>query len=514
MDQSILPTEDLLARTGRFRVAEDPDTDYAATVGEVLADVERQIMVNPGRAEELLVQLRALAPESLHIKMLLAGLYCEHRQWALALPLLAEVLAQLPDFLPALTRRASACYHLDRVSEAIELAERVVELDPADGGQYNNLGLYRMAAGDFDKAAEAFAAAIALAPESAHAYHNLLQLPGQALDASQLARLRALADPARPADADRALANFCISRHYRARDDIDAEFEYLRRAKSQLAEQDPWDVADAERLVAELLALPGELLHGFARLRETAVEPLFICSLPRAGSTLLEQLLASHPEIGSIGEAGLGTRAAQAAMADRGLDEPHWWRWLIRADAPAIVDSARVAFDRAIAALRPASALVCEKSVNNDLMLGLCLLAFPAAPVIWLRRDPMDLCLSAYQAWLPDLRFNNRLAWLAARYRQHVSLMRRWQALFPGRIAEVRYEDLVLDPGPVLAGLAAGIEIGANFSTAPGERRYAVRTASNWQARQPIYRSSLHRWRKYARHLAEIADLDDGPVAT
>jgi Flp pilus assembly protein TadD len=508
-DQTL--TDELLNKTISFSPAPGMPAARTGTIGETLADVDRLIAVrDPAKAVHLLLQLNREAPASVHIKMLLARLYCEHGRHRQALPLLDEVLAVEAKHLPAFIAKGHALFHLNRARDAVAIAETVRTIEPADPDNLNSLGVYRMAVGDFDAASEAYSAAISLRPDFVAAYHNLLRLPDQTLDDQQRENLSRLSSDRNLPDRDRALAMLCISRHYRWQDDIRREFEYLNRAKSILARLSPWDATESAQLVREITALEPPMLEPFERSRRTRVTPIFISSMPRAGSTLIEQLIAAHPDVSSIGEAGLATLAARAALAEHGLEDLHWWRWLELPNATSLLATIRLAFDRAIAGFIPTTRFVCEKSINNDIMLGLCLLAFPEAFVIHCKRDPLDICLSAYQAYFPQLNYSNRLDWLADRYRQHVKLMEHWHGLFPGRIAEVRYEDLVSRPDEEVARIldAIGLERPVE-GLRLDDRNYTVNNASNWQVRQPIYQTSQHRWRQYRQQLQEIMHLQE-----
>lgn len=503
--------DDLLHTTVTVSPAPGAPATRSETIGELLTAVDRHIDAgNPSGAEHLLVQIHRIAPGSAPITLRLAELYCAHDRHRHALPLLDEILATDPGHVPALICKARTLFHLNRVREAATIAEGVRRLEPDNADNLNNLGVYRMALGDFDAAGEAYSAAIARIPGFIPAYHNLLRLPGRALDDDQQQRLKRLSRDHRLQDTDRALAMFCASLRYRDRADFSGEFRWLDAAKSILAARSPWDADESARLVDEITALERDAIERCTNARSTRTTPIFICSMPRAGSTLTEQLIATHPDIGSAGEAGLATLAVRATAAEHGLDDPHWWRWLARPQAGDLLATARLAFDRAVAGLVPTTRLICDKSINNDIMLGLCLLAFPNARAIACRRDPLDICLSAYQTHLPQLDYTNRLTWLAERYRQHARLMDHWRRLFPGRIIDTDYEALVAAPEEEVARIITAIglplpEGGMHLDA----RNYGVRTASNWQVRQPIYGSSRHRWRRYREQLGEILDLQD-----
>ncbi|MGI9344356.1 MAG: sulfotransferase [Gammaproteobacteria bacterium] len=469
---------------------------------------------DPTGAERLLLDLRERFQDSSRVAMLLAELYCEFHLPDAALPLLNQVLAGNANDAGALARKASALYQLNRAAEAAAIAQALSAADPRNPQHLNDLGVYRTAAGDFDAAARALNAAIELDADAVAAYHNLLEIPGQDIDERQRMRLEALCQSTALDPGAHALANFSLSRHYRRQGNVADEFKHLDAAKGILAELSPWDPAQFGRLVDEVLALTPAALDAARTSRSVVVTPVFVSSMPRAGSTLVEQLLATHPDVGSIGEAGLATRASQAVVAENRGVSPHWWHWLSLENAPDVFAAARLAFDRAIAGCAPATPFAAEKSINNDIMLGLCLLAYPDAFVVHCRRDPLDVCLSAYQAYLPGgIDYNNKLDWLAVRYEQHAALMAHWKSLFPERIVEIDYEDLVEKPERQIAALLGALGI----AIPPGgldlaARDYAVRSASNWQVRQPIYTSSRRRWRRYRQQLEPVMHLHREPA--
>ncbi|MCP4926003.1 MAG: hypothetical protein GY916_08670 [Gammaproteobacteria bacterium] len=490
-----------------------PD-DHITTIGTALTEAAQHIAAGDlPKGEHLLLQLHLAAPESVYIMMLIAGLYIECGLHRNALAQLDKVLAIDVLYSPALIRKAHVLHKLNRAREAVTIATTIKNIEADNPDNLNNLGVYLMAIGDFSAAAEAYSAAISLRPNFLAAYHNLTCIPQQTLDNFQLAHLERLSDDNRLQDNDRALALLCISEHHRSKTQRRREFQYLNRANFILSEQSPWDVTGFTQVVDGITALKPAMLESFRQPRQTSITPVFISSMPRAGSTLLEQLVATHPDITSIGEAGLATTAIKATAAEHQLLELPWWQWFEHPQATELSATVRLAFDRAIAGLAPTTGFICEKSINNDILLGLNLLAFPDSYVIHCRRDPLDICLSAYQTYLPQLDYTNNLQWLATRYRQHVQLMEHWHGLFPDRIVEVRYEDLVSRTDAEISRILNAIGLvqppgGMNID----DRNYTVNSASNWQIRQPIYQSSRRRWRQYSEQLQEIMHLEDHPT--
>jgi hypothetical protein len=169
------------------------------------------------------------------------------------------------------------------------------------------------------------------------------------------------------------------------------------------------------------------------------------------------------------------------------------------------------AFAELLAAYAVSRARFCEKSVNNDVLLGLWLLAYPQARVVHLRRHPLDVCLSCYQSYFASgVAFSNRLEWVAARYRWHERLMSHWRQLFPAQVMTVAYEDLVRAPQAEVRRVLDFLGLPWDENCLAFHRSdAAVRTASNWQVRQPLYQDSVHRWQQYRVQLAPIMHLAD-----
>jgi tetratricopeptide (TPR) repeat protein len=479
-------------------------------VAEVLELADRHAADgNYGAAEHLLLQLHRAAPESDHLRMVLASLYGAAGRWDWSLPLLDAVLAAHPADHAALTQRAHALYQQNRMAEAVTTMETAIRLSGETAELRNNLGLYRAAAGDFPGAEAAFRDAIRLEGNLVAAYHNLLDIPDAALPDGLLTQMERAAECADLGEADAALLDFCISRYYRRRLKPADEFRYLNRAKSVMARRAPWDAAGFTADVMAVMTMSQAQYSEFRSTVSGGPAPIVICSMPRAGSTLIEQIVSSHAAVTSIGEAGLATRATQAAVAQHRLAQPLYPAWCTLPAAAAVFATARQGFRDNLAGHNVTTARFCEKSVNNDILLGLWLLAYPEARVVHCRRDPLDICLSCYQGYFSrGMAFSNKLSWVAERYVLHERLMEHWKRLFPAQVLTVSYEDVVGDPRGEIGRLLGLLDLPWDDACLEFHRNdNPVRSASNWQVRQPLYQSSAHRWRQYRDQLAEIMHL-------
>jgi hypothetical protein len=241
-----------------------------------------------------------------------------------------------------------------------------------------------------------------------------------------------------------------------------------------------------------------EFIRASAGAGAPSPKPVFIIGMPRSGTTLVEQILASHPDVRGAGELTLFERA----MGEVRLAMP---------EAPAYPEMAlqmsgkhfRELGERylaGIAQLAPAASHVTDKMPTNFLFAGLIHLALPHATIIHTVRDPVDTCISCFSRLFTEVNFQTYdLAELGRYYRHYQALMAHWHSVLPaGRILEVNYEDTVTD----LEGAARRILGHCGLPWDPRcldfhltER--VVRTASATQVRQPIYRSSVGRWRAY-----------------
>ena len=233
---------------------------------------------------------------------------------------------------------------------------------------------------------------------------------------------------------------------------------------------------------------------------------IYICGLPRSGTTLVETILASHPEVRAGGELThihdwLRRRIGVAGMNETGA-------WLGAAADETLAGMAQYWHQRLVETAA-GSPRVTDKLPGNYALLGLIQVCFPTAPIVYVRRDARDNCFSCYATVFADRNsFSYALDALAHNYRLHESLMAHWRrTLAPGRIIEIEYEKLVRDPeGEIRRLLAAlGLEWHPDCLDFHRSARQ-VRTASLYQVRQPLYTDSIGRWRRFERHLQPLLE--------
>jgi hypothetical protein len=242
--------------------------------------------------------------------------------------------------------------------------------------------------------------------------------------------------------------------------------------------------------------------------------PVFVVGMPRSGTTLVEQILASHPAAHGAGELNDFNVLVDRMAGSRGK------AFRYPEDSPALTtDQLRALGHAYVEGLRrraPGAERVTDKMPGNFLFLGLIHLALPRARIIHVLRDPPDTCLSCYsKLFTAEQNFTYDLGELGRYYRKYTELMAHWRDVMPeGRMLEIRYEDVIAD----LEGSARQLIEHCGLDWDPSciafhKSQRPVRTASAAQVRRPIYRTSLGRWRAYEPHLAPLlAEL--GVLAT
>jgi hypothetical protein len=233
--------------------------------------------------------------------------------------------------------------------------------------------------------------------------------------------------------------------------------------------------------------------------------PVLIVGMPRSGTTLTEQIVSSHPMVHGAGE--LGTVSGLAAVAgEPGLDIRRDKENLLSLSGQQALRHAEAYLERSRSLVDENETVVTNKLPHNFQQLGLFGLLFPQAPIIHVKRDPRDNLLSIYSqdfGGFHDYAYD--LKTLGVYYRLYERLMDHWREVIPNPIYELQYEDLVADLPGKAAELAQFVGVDPDQRMLRfWEQERKVETASKWQVRQPLYTSSVGRWRAYEKHLKPL----------
>jgi tetratricopeptide (TPR) repeat protein len=398
-----------------------------------------------------------------------------------------------------------ALWKNDRIEDALVWFDKSLALDPKHASAMGHRGNAWMELGKIEEGKASLRAAIDTAPERGEFYHVLAGVDPAAITEADLATLERLA--AAPGSEDRSDVDYALSRVYDHRGESARAFRHLLAANAAVRAKLPYDEAAQFALFDRLTALFTPDV--FARVREGAnpsERPIFIVGMPRSGTTLIEQILASHPSVYGAGELDLFTRTSDLVLEASGLSAEVAIR-----SSDAVLREIADRYLAGIAELAPSDALrVTDKMPNNFLSVGLIALVFPNAHIIHTRRNPLDTCISCFSinfasaglVWTCDL------SELGRYYRRYERLMEHWRAVLPpGRMLEVRYEETVED-------LEAQARRVVAFCGLPWDERCLefhtlkrpIKTASVTQVRRPIYRTSVNRAERYGDLIAPLKD--------
>ncbi len=250
----------------------------------------------------------------------------------------------------------------------------------------------------------------------------------------------------------------------------------------------------------------------FNKLQHLAVEsklPVLIVGMPRSGTTLTEQIISSHSHVIGAGEVVFWSRTPTAMPLRLVTDTPYpdCVKELNFEQAKDIADMYEATL-RKIAGVATKPTHITDKMPHNFLYLGLIALLFPNVKIIHTMRDPIDTCLSIYfQNFNKGHGYASDLTNLGFHYKQYQRIMRHWHAVLPGRILDVNYEDTTADPEFWSRKLINHIDLEWDDAClAPHKLERSVKTASHWQVRQPIYKTSVQRWKNYEEYLGPLIE--------
>jgi tetratricopeptide (TPR) repeat protein len=435
----------------------------------------------------------------------LGGLYqaCGFRAEAAAA--FRAAAAAAPSVVAAQNAEVRALEALGQFDEALAAARAIVKAHPKDAQAHMTLGKLLGQAGHSAEAAAHYLRAARLSPELSDAWQGLARnkrfTPD---DAPLVARMNAALALPNQSPLARQMMHFALGKAY---DDVGDYQEAMRNFEAGNRFRALAGKLDREELTALVDRLSDATPPGYRDRQPDGgsedATPLLIVGLPRSGSTLIEQVISSHPEVAAGGELEFWvTRYPSAKGA-----------WL-----PLAADAARRLADDYLVALRTKSKdakRVTDKMLANFWLLGLIHRLFPNATLIHCRRHPIDTALSMFTTNLAatSARHMARRSDLVFYIRQYQRLMAHWRAVLPSdRFVEVDYEALVADPEPQSRRLIAACGLAWNDAClTPHLNKRRIDTASIWQARQPIYPTSVGRWRRYEPWLGELRELADDP---
>jgi tetratricopeptide (TPR) repeat protein len=406
----------------------------------------------------------------------------------------------------------------DRNQEAEQVLREMLVADPRNAMAYDLLGSVLSELGRFDEARACFERTVAIAPLLAGSYYDLVRCRPVTNDDKGLLQgmQAALATPGLElgqgqrlhlaiGKAAEDLGDYALAMHH---------FDAADGVRRGAASFDPAAFSiEIDRLIARCTP---ELIARAPELGSCDATPVLIIGMPRSGTTLVEQIVSMHPEVGAGGELNFWNQRGPEwhGSVAAGNETPVVPMGNLPTEVVAKEFLAKAAADYlgVLRAIAPKAARVTDKMPFNFLWAGLIHAAFPRTVIIHCRRAAIDTALSIHQTHFhPSLPFPTGGAELVAYFRSYQRLVDHWRSVLPAdRFIDVDYEELTGAPEPVIRRIIAACGLAWDDACLrPESNPRAVKTPSKWQTRQPIYRTSVERWRRYEPWLGPLRALVD-----
>ncbi|HET6592661.1 MAG TPA: sulfotransferase [Xanthomonadales bacterium] len=468
-------------------------------------------------AERLLNRAVAQAPDYVEARLDLGRVFRDQHRLEDAITQFEKAAELEPGNYQGHYLLASVLAPAARTYDAIEAYRKVLEVRPLHAGAWLGLGHTLKTVGQQEEAIEAYRECIRLKPGNGETYWSLANLKTYKLTDEDIAAIEAqLAREDNPESREEDLDTqsrvnllFALAKAWEDRGDIERAWTCYERGNSTQRMEENYDPVRTETLNDGIIEVFNpELLESRRGQGHPSREPIFVIGLPRSGSTLLEQILASHSQVEGTAElpyAGVVANSLNRNRAD-GVSYPHAVRELgaddLRRLGQDYLDLARIHRTEG----RPR---FIDKMPNNFPTVGFLQLILPNAKIIDARRYPLDSCLSCYrQLFARGQNFTYDLNDIGEYFLQYQRMMDYWHEVLPGHVLTVQYEEMVTDFENQVRRLLDYCELPFEEGCVRfWETDRPVRTASSEQVRQPIYTRSIHRWRRYQHHLGELIEV-------
>ena len=462
-------------------------------------------------AEFLLESIIEFEPDHLDANIQFAGILLRRQRFHRAYDQAKKVF---DNYAEARSRTqpvyASACYGVGRNEEAIKQYLEMIDLNPSNPQLFVSLGHIHNTQGNSDLASEAFKQAYKINPNFGDAYWSLANTKSYKFDEQQVSVMQQSEASEDIAALDQIQINFALGKAFEDRRDYEQAFHHYEKGNALKKTTTHYAAKQLQRRIdSQIQVCTREFLESKKGSGNPSSAPIFIVGLPRSGSTLLEQILASHSQVDGTMELHniLDLAKRLRGRSDNNDQNPRYPKIITELD-DSYFERFGDQFMQNTQVYRESAPFFTDKMPNNFFHIGLIKLILPNAKVIDARRHPMACCFSGFkQLFGEGQEFSYGLADIGNYYRQYVKLMDHWDNVLPGFVLRVQHEDVVDD-------LETQVRRILEFCGLPFEEaclafhktERSVRTPSAEQVRQPIYKTGLDQWRNFEEHLQPLID--------
>ncbi len=380
--------------------------------------------------------------------------------------------------------------------------EVAAKLDPSDHRLRYNIASTKIALGELEAAEEILDGVIEASPKDFDAWHNRSTLRKQSTDNNHIPELLAAYEQAAGNRDGVVQLGYALAKEYEDLGDWAQSFKYLKAGSDQRRAGLSYDVSDDEAVMTTIReAFRPDAFDGDNEGVASDVKPIFILGLPRSGTTLVDRILSSHSDVASLGEIN-DFALSMMQVVPKGSDRLD----LVRKTASLDFTLLGEKYSGSIRNRNRDAACLVDKTPSNFLYIGLIAKALPGARIIHMRRHPMDGCYAIYKTlFRMGYPYAYSLEDLGQYYIGYHRLMEHWRSVLPGRVLDVDYEDLVANQEKVSRSIVS--HCGRDWQDAClnfHENQSPTATASAAQVRQPVYQTSVAKWRRFEEELAPL----------
>jgi len=466
-------------------------------------------------AEILLEKAVQFKPDDGELRMKYALILRKKQKFAKTMEQVNILCEKYPDNLAYQAQKASEIMQNGDHEDAIGLFDKILEKNPHNFSTYTSKGHAEKTLGRSEDAIKSYQSAYKIRPDHGEAFFSLANLKTYSFSDPELTNMKEQIQRVDLSLRDKAYFHFALAQGYEANKQYDDAFFHLKNGNQIKRDQSKYSIERMDdELQAQIDVCNEEFFENIGQGGNTTKDPIFILGLPRAGSTLIEQILASHsmidgtlelPNILSLaqslrggdiyGKLGNYPKSMQNLTLDQRDDM-----------GKKFIEDTQMHRDKA--------PMFTDKMPNNFRHIGLIHLIMPNAKIIDARRYPLDCCFSMFkQLFAQGQEFTYGLEEAASYYNSYVKLMDHWDQVLPNKVLRVNNEDVINDLDGQVKRILNYIEVPFEEGCISfHETDRSVRTASSEQVRQPINKKGMGRWKPYAKHLKPLVDSLDSSL--
>ncbi|MGB3471008.1 MAG: sulfotransferase [Erythrobacter sp.] len=461
-------------------------------------------------AEKLLRRCLELAPDFKQARGHLANTLFKKQKYQDALDELDKLDTDEPDNPGTLLLRANIYAQTGCYYEGLEYFRRIAKLRPDSARIHMSLGHTLKTVGSQDEAIAAYTRAAQCEPTLGDAYWSLANLKTYRFDDEVIEQMLDAAQSPAIGREDFFHLSFALGKAYEDRGEYNQAFTHYRRGNSVRRRLISYSAGQKhDETYRQIEFFSPEFLEERRGVGCGSEEPIFIVGLPRAGSTLIEQILASHSQVDGTQELPDIISIARRISGKKRERETSNYPEVLAELSPGELRSLGEEYLERTRIYRGSAPRFIDKMPNNFGHVGLIHMILPHAKIIDARRNPMDCCFSGYkQLFARGQNFTYSLEEIGRYYCDYVDLMRHWDTVLPGKVLRVINEDLIAEPEDQIRRILD--HCGLPFEQAClqfHKTERAVKTASSEQVRQPINARGVGRWRHFETHLQPLKDV-------